>query len=194
MKTLKEQILELREKGLSYSEIQNELGCTKSTICYHLTDKEKLRVRKNSIEYKLNKPFHNKLSNFTSKSKKGFSNKITKFIQDNDVRKGLKLHRELNNDMNYQEVYEIISQNSICYLTGEYIDLSKPATYQLDHILPISRGGSSLLENMGLTISAANRAKGNMTNQEFFNLCASVIAHNDLLDLVYSKLNIEQSN
>ena len=33
--TLKEQILELRTKGLSYKQIVNELGCSKSTVTYH---------------------------------------------------------------------------------------------------------------------------------------------------------------
>ena len=33
--TLKEQILELRSKGLSYKKIVNELGCSKSTVTYH---------------------------------------------------------------------------------------------------------------------------------------------------------------
>jgi len=35
-KTLKEQILELKEKGYSYNEIKEQLGCSKGTIAYHI--------------------------------------------------------------------------------------------------------------------------------------------------------------
>ena len=47
---LKEDILDLAKKGLSYRQIQKELGCSKSTISYHLgdgqKDKARARVRK----------------------------------------------------------------------------------------------------------------------------------------------------
>ena len=47
---LKEKIISLANKGLSYRQIQKELGCSKSTISYHLGDGQKdkayARVRK----------------------------------------------------------------------------------------------------------------------------------------------------
>jgi 5-methylcytosine-specific restriction endonuclease McrA len=190
-KTLKEQIIELRDQGLTYDQIKAQLQCSKSTICYHLTDQEKVNTRLRSKSFKATNPLAVKLSNFITTSRKGINNKVTKFKQDQEVRQGNKAHKDLTNNLNYKEVYEILSQNSQCYLTGLEIDLSKPATYQLDHILPISRGGTSTLDNMGLTSKDANQAKRGMTNDEFFELCASVIAHNDLLDLVYSKMGLE---
>jgi hypothetical protein len=65
-KNLKTQILELKEKGYSYNEIKNKLGCSKGTIAYHVgtNQKEKTNIRtKNSRnkvrrflqEYKSNK-------------------------------------------------------------------------------------------------------------------------------------------
>ena len=44
---LREDILDLAKKGLSYRQIQKELGCSKSTISYHLGEgqKEKSRAR-----------------------------------------------------------------------------------------------------------------------------------------------------
>lgn len=190
-KTLKEQIIELRDQGLTYDQIKEQLQCSKSTICYHLTDKEKLNTKLRSKAYKENNPFIIKLSSFITTARKGFNNKITKFKQDQDVRQGNKAHKDLKNELNYKQVYEIISQNPRCYLTGLEIDLTKPETYQLDHIVPISKGGTSTIENMGLTIKDANQAKGGMTNEEFFELCATIVAHNDLLSLVYSKLGLE---
>ena len=47
---LKEKIIALASKGFSYRQIQKELGCSKSTISYHLGDGQKdkayARVRK----------------------------------------------------------------------------------------------------------------------------------------------------
>jgi transposase len=37
----KDRIFELREQGLSYSNIQKELGCSKGTIAYHLGEGQK---------------------------------------------------------------------------------------------------------------------------------------------------------
>ena len=58
---LKEDIIDFAEKGLSYRQIQAKLGCSKSTISYHLgegqKDKARARVRKQrdkSVRYKPN--------------------------------------------------------------------------------------------------------------------------------------------
>ena len=59
---LKEDILYFAEKGLSYRQIQAKLGCSKSTIAYHLgkgqKDKAKARrdkQRDNDIRYEPNR-------------------------------------------------------------------------------------------------------------------------------------------
>ena len=48
LRGLAEQILKLHKKGLSYRKIQAKLGCSKSTIAYHLTkgEKEKAKARR----------------------------------------------------------------------------------------------------------------------------------------------------
>ena len=43
---MKEKIIELREKGYSYSQIVEELGCSKSTVSYHLNEDTKKKVTK----------------------------------------------------------------------------------------------------------------------------------------------------
>lgn len=45
-KNLGIQIKELKSKGYSYSQIINELHCARSTVCYHLGDKQKQKYRK----------------------------------------------------------------------------------------------------------------------------------------------------
>jgi transposase len=65
-KTLKEQILELKNQGYSYNQIKEKLGCSKATISYHVgvgqKDRTKARtrdgrskVRKYLQEYKAGK-------------------------------------------------------------------------------------------------------------------------------------------
>jgi 5-methylcytosine-specific restriction endonuclease McrA len=66
--------------------------------------------------------------------------------------------------------------NPCCYLTGQPIDLNDTSVYVLDHIIPISRGGTSSLANCGLTLAAANQAKNNMTPQEFVEFCRKVVS------------------
>ena len=60
-----------------------------------------------------------------------------------------------------------------CELTGRTIDLTKD-DYNIDHIIPVSRGGSNELDTMAFTIPIANAAKSNMTNEEFVALCKEV--------------------
>ena len=47
LRGLGEKIIELHKKGLSYRQIEKELGCSKSTIAYHLGkgQKEKAYLR-----------------------------------------------------------------------------------------------------------------------------------------------------
>lgn len=69
MTDLRTEILILREKGLSYREIEKKLQCAKSTVAYHLTkgQKEKTSARTKSTRsiirkfvktYKENNPCH----------------------------------------------------------------------------------------------------------------------------------------
>ena len=59
---LKEDIIDFAKKGLSYRQIQAKLGCSKSTIAYHLGkgQKEKAQARRdmqrdNDIRYEPNR-------------------------------------------------------------------------------------------------------------------------------------------
>ena len=59
---LKEAILTLHKKGLSYRQIENQLACSKSTIAYHLGkgQKEKAKARRdkqrdNDVRYEKNR-------------------------------------------------------------------------------------------------------------------------------------------
>jgi len=47
--------------------------------------------------------------------------------------------------------------------------------YWFDHIVPRSRGGQNTLENLGIAIPEANKAKGNLHLNEFLNLCEMIL-------------------
>lgn len=66
--------------------------------------------------------------------------------------------------------------NPKCYLTGVAIDLYK-SKYHLEHIIPISSGGSSNLDNLELSIPIANIMKSNVPLDEFIATC-KLIASN----------------
>ena len=67
-------------------------------------------------------------------------------------------------------------QDYACALTGEPLD---PDSAALDHVLPISRGGESKIENAQILHASVNRAKHTMTNDEFIEMCRKVVSHAD---------------
>jgi hypothetical protein len=50
---------------------------------------------------------------------------------------------------------------------------------ELDHVLPLSRGGDSAIENLRWTTAEVNRARGNMLDSEFIALCHLVVKHHE---------------
>jgi 5-methylcytosine-specific restriction endonuclease McrA len=64
------------------------------------------------------------------------------------------------------------SQRGICALTGRNLDRKS----QIDHIVPVSRGGSDRIENLRWVVKEANRSKLNLLDHEFIELCKDVIS------------------
>lgn len=188
----KENILRLRAEGKTYNEIQAELGCSKGTISHHLGEgqKEKGRLRK----AKTRKP-------------SGHYDKVYRFLQEyvptvakvgkNDIRswrsKVRDFHRYLQEQPEekftvdeFKEKFKDVDQ---CYLTGRPIDFNDTRTYQLDHIVPRSKGGTNSIENCGLTTKEANIAKNNQSLEEFILMCYDVVKHWGLIEEVEYEQN-----
>ena len=67
---------------------------------------------------------------------------------------------------------KLIEQNYRCALTGA---LLTPENATPDHIVPVTKGGSHSIENIQIVTEEANRAKGELTMEEFRSLCARVL-------------------
>jgi 5-methylcytosine-specific restriction endonuclease McrA len=62
-------------------------------------------------------------------------------------------------------------QDYRCALTG--LPLT-PATANVDHTTPLSRGGEHTPANAQVILDYVNAAKGSMTNEEFIEMCVAV--------------------
>lgn len=171
-------ILKLREQGYSYNQIVEKIGCSKSTVSYYCTKNspvKKLSDRKRNHKYKA---FVTQLSNYkgASYTPRKISKKLggrRKMLQS--IVRFRKRAGAMREDFTYQEAIEHIGGDiTKCYLTGDIINI-KEDDFHLDHIHPISRGGSNALSNLGITIPRANQAKHNMTVDELLELCSKIL-------------------
>jgi len=63
------------------------------------------------------------------------------------------------------------SQGYRCALTGWKLS---PKLASIDHIHPLSKGGSHTIENAQVVHRLVNTAKGTLSNDEFISLCIAV--------------------
>jgi len=177
-KRRREDILNLRKQGLTYKEIQAELGCSKGTISYHCGQgqKEKARV---ASQPKL--PLCKKVGAFKSRCTKpawrSFSSKIKCFkrrAKGSKAQSGWRVN--VTSQYTCADVVDKIGAKPVCYLTGVKINIDEPTTYSLDHRVPVAHGGSNDLENLEICSMQANKAKADLTLDEFYKLCEDVLA------------------
>ena len=183
---MKQDIFRLRSEGKSYRQIEKELGCSRSTISYHLGDgqKEKHHIRVNRLRTTGANIVKTKLLRFKSVNKEQ-TKKLNK--RRETVKKALKdkhydfitRNSKMSQDgFSIQEAIDFIGDNPICYLTGDKIDLLESKKYNFDHKIPASRGGDNSLSNLGICTKEANMSKNDMTVDEYLELCKKVLEHN----------------
>lgn len=163
---IKNKIIQLRNEGKSYRQIEKILGCSKGLISYHCGNGQKEK-------YKERKRHHSKTLNGILKRKKD------NYCCINGNRKSPGKRVECS--FSSEEFKNKLEENPICYLTGRKIDLLQPKTYQCNHIVPVSKGGLSELSNLGLACKDANYAKGNLSLSEFIQLCKEVLENHGFL-------------
>lgn len=177
MSNLSEQIIELRNKDYSYNEICEKLGCSKSTVAYwcNNTERNNAKQRKLKIE-----PWIRQLVKNISKFKKREASKLNRKSNNWNLklRSAVKDFCKRSNMENwgYKELINKFGTKTKCYLTGRDIDITTD-DYNLDHVVPICKGGTGDLENVGITIPMANASKSGMTLEEYLDLCEEVLRY-----------------
>ena len=65
-------------------------------------------------------------------------------------------------------------QRGICPVTGRRLNKENA---QLDHIIPLKRDGSDLVENLRWVHRDVNYAKRDLMDEDFFRLCLDIVSH-----------------
>lgn len=71
-------------------------------------------------------------------------------------------------------VDKLWAQKFRCALTGDELETHEAVP---DHRLPLSRGGKHRIENIDIIRSDVNKAKGDMTTEEFVEMCRKVVKY-----------------
>ena len=179
--SLQDNIKALRNQGKTYTEIKRLLNCSTSTISYYLSPNGKSKVFARTNKLRNLNPIKRKIETFCSNYREQSPPK-PQSLKDKQVLK-IKIEsffrgkHDMYNKPTFSvdDVTQKFGDNPICYLTGRSVDLTKPRTYQFDHIMPRSRGGDNSLDNLGLACKEANQAKHNLTKDEFIQLCKNVL-------------------
>ena len=154
---MKEQILQLREEGLSYRDIQKKLGCSKGTISYHCGSGQKGKTNLRALKYKEQYPFLKKAQNFDLQ----YRDKNIMYSQKRGFCR--------------KKLSDYLKTVDKCYLSGRPVDTEFSHTYQFDHIKPRSRGGDNSFGNLGIATPEANQAKSDLSIEEFIQLSKDVL-------------------
>lgn len=185
-KGLGAKILELYDKGFSYREIEERLGCSKGSVSYHCGIGQKEKTLNNQRRNRKSDVLKTKVQRFVATKSKYTSSKdqdaraLEKILQVKITQFSLTGKRKDKSVrcklmFNVKQLIKKLGPNPTCYLTGRPINLNEGKSYHLDHILPKSKGGDNSLQNCGLACKVANQAKTDMTLEEFVQLCKEVI-------------------
>ena len=174
---MKEEILKLRSEGKSYDEIVKLLGCSKSTISYYCNPSYKTNAKKRNAKNKKENKLSSKVERF-KRANRRLKSKSERFQhRDNSFKGNRKPYDKEYMKFNWKDIFTMIEENPKCYLTGDKLDLENQNNIALDHKVPVSKGGSNELSNLGICTSIANQSKSSMTVEEYIQLCIKVLTN-----------------
>jgi len=172
---MKNEILKLRKEGKSYREIQKEIGCSKSTISYYCGNEQNIKTRNRARKRRENKLI-SKLERFKYRVPRTVREQIRKFNKRDNTIKG-SVNKDIKSSFTIEDVLDKFGVDTICYLSGEKINLYND-DYNFDHIIPSSRDGKNTLDNLGITHPIVNYMKGDLTPEELIYWCKKILNHN----------------
>jgi 5-methylcytosine-specific restriction endonuclease McrA len=167
---IEEQIKNLKSQNFNYRQIANKVGCSIGIVHQVLKGshipfeyKQKKARKKYVRAYEPNPSARRivslKIGNFKGRKKGGNVGQKT-------------------NDFTLQDVLNKIGGSPVCYLSGRPLDLTNRRSFVFDHVTPVDRNGDNSLNNLNIAHPDANRAKNNLLNDEFIQLCKDVLVHN----------------
>ena len=121
--TLKDDILALREAGLSYGQIKEQLGCSKSTVGYHLSEKAREHSRNRNRKRRKANPLLRKVEVFQSEKEPFVPQPKKSSIAKDQRNKVTHFHKEHAGGQEprrftFQDVLDKFGSTPKCYLTG----------------------------------------------------------------------------
>ena len=177
---MKEKIIELHKKGLSYNQIKDELGCSKSTISYHCGQGRKERQRLKQKNTRDNNPLIRRVEKFQLRTynKPEIKRQLTK---KEELCQKIHCFRKRGISMEkfkWQDVITKFGKKTRCYLSGQPIDLiNDSGKYTFDHKLAVSKGGDNSLDNLGITLKIMNQMKSDQSVEELIENCKLILQH-----------------
>jgi len=180
------EILKLKKDGYDYKEIAKKVGCSVKTSRYWCDTKYRDKIIKRDKEYrKRNKEKISKIqSSYYRKSglHHALYRKVYNFHVDQTLyktNKSVTLEKQgIELSFTIDDVKKLFkAQGGRCALTNKKLVLKNTTEWQLDHMIPRTRGGDNSISNCQILSKEANAAKWNMTNSEFIKLCKKVIKH-----------------
>ena len=162
---MKEQILQLKQEGKTYRDIQQLVGCSLSTISYYCGENQKEKNKLRQIQLRKNNKYI-------------LSRKIDTYIgrvENNSIAYNKSYQKR---DDNHKAILDKLIKNPICYLTGRKIDLSDGSSYHIDHINPYAESKDNSIDNAQLACRDANMSKSDMSLESYLKLCKEVLEYN----------------
>jgi 5-methylcytosine-specific restriction endonuclease McrA len=102
---------------------------------------------------------------------------FVEIVRKYQKRNGGIIDKSVKTTFNWNDIVEIYGYDTICYLSGEPINLLK-RNYNFDHKVPVSRGGDNSLDNLGITHEVVNRMKTDLTPEELMEWCKKILEFN----------------